>query len=144
MNSKYIIVQSIIYSIICVSCESHEQKVDEAFKNYHVENISEIDSSSIFKDSINTLLKLVNTKKIIKIESPNKFKNDLEEKVKANNLVIIQLKQKHQSSSKKTRKILRLEKVNNQFIIQLQHFEENMKEALNDLNLSIKEYEISK
>ncbi len=142
MNSKQLIIQSIVCGIICIACESHEQNADEAFKNYHVETVSEIDSSSIFKDSINRLLKKVNTKKTIKIDNSNKFKDFLEEKVKANNLLITHLKGLHQSSSKVYRKILKLENINNQFVIQLKDFEENMNKELNDLSLSIKEYEL--
>lgn len=144
MNLKHLITQSIVFGILLVSCESHEQKADEAFKNYHAENILEIDSTSIFKDSINTLLKLVKTKKVIKVESTDKFKNDLEQKVKANNLAIVHLKEQYQSSSKGFRKIIRLEKINNQFVIQLKDFEENMNKELNDVSLSIKECEVLK
>ena len=142
MNSKRLIMQSIVCGILCIACESHEQKADEAFKNYHVEAVSVIDSSSIYKDSIHKILKLVNTKKVPKIDGSNKFKKDLEEKVKVNNLLIAHLKEMHQSGSKVYRKILKLEKINNQFAIQLKDFEENMNKDLNDLSLSISEYEL--
>lgn len=144
MNLKYFIIQSIAFSIICISCESHEQKADEAFKNYKVKNVSEIDSSSIFKDSINTLLKIVNAKKVIKIESSNNFRKDLEKKVKVNNLLITHLKEQHQSTSKEFRKMLRLEETNNLFITKLNDFEENMDKELNDMNISMKRYETKK
>ena len=145
-------MQFITCSIICISCESHEQKTDEAFKYYKSEKILEIDSSNIFKDSINTLLKLINTKIIIKREVFSKFKIDLEENVKVNNLTLTHLKERQLSSSKMFRKIIRLEEINNQFITQLKDydladknnrkdFEDNINKKLNDLNLTIKGYE---
>ena len=119
MNLKYLIVQSIVCGIVFVSCQSHEQKADEAFKNYKAEDVLVIDSSGIFKDSINVLLKIVKTNKVVKIEPVSNFKNDLQEKVKANNVLIKHLKAQYPSSSKVFRKILKLEITNNEFIIQL-------------------------
>ena len=107
MNSKHLFVHTIVCGIICISCESHEQKADETFKRFKVEKNIEIDSSIIFKDSIRTLLKLTDVKKIVKVDARTKYQNNLEIKVKANNFTLKQLKEQHQSSSKVLRKILR-------------------------------------
>lgn len=155
MNSKHLFVHTIVCGIICISCESHEQKADETFKRFKVEKNIEIDSSIIFKDSIRTLLKLTDVKKIVKVDARTKYQNNLEIKVKANNFTLKQLKEQHQSSSKVLRKILRLEETNNKLITQLKdfevadknnriNFEEKINKELKDLDLNIKEYEMLK
>lgn len=55
MTRKYIYIKLTLFALYFVSCESHEQKPDEAFENYQIENILKIESSTIFKDSINIL-----------------------------------------------------------------------------------------
>lgn len=155
MKQKKLYIKSILCAMTLIACESHEQKADEAFKNFKVEKTIDIDSTIIYKDSANLLLKILPNKKGIKIDEGLKYKTDLEVKVKTNVLAINKLKKEYNSNTKAYRKILHLEEANNLFIIQLKNYEETVKkdrklfeekinQELNDMNLSINEYSLSK
>jgi hypothetical protein len=154
MNKKNIYIKIILSAFTLVACESHEQKADEAFKNFKIikeEPIIAIDSTIIYKDSANQLLKTLPSKKTMKLDECLKYKTDLEAKVKANELAIAKLKEDHKSNTKAYRKIVHLEDINKLFLQQLKDYEQTVKndrkafekkisKELNDVNLSIKEY----
>ena len=154
MKLKNLYIKIIFSTIALVACESHEQKADEAFKNFKgikEEKITTIDSTIIFRDSLNQILKTFSVKKIIKIDECIKYKLSLEAKVSANELAILKLKEEHHSNTKVYRKILHLQDVNALFVSQLRDYEATVKkdrkifeskinQEMNDVNLSIKEY----
>ena len=155
MKQKQLYIKSILCALTFAACQSHEQKADEAYKHFKVEKTIDIDSTIIFKDSANQLLKTLPNKKVIKIDEYLKYKNELEAKVKTNDIAIIKLKEEHQSNTKIYRKIQHLGDVNGLLLNQLKEYEETVKnnrkafeekinQELNDVNLSITEYNSSK
>jgi hypothetical protein len=155
MKNKYKYINSAFCLLTFIACESHEQKADVAFKEFKIEKVIDIDSSMIFKDSINGLIKLNEVKKIVKLDLNNKYKNDLEAKVKANEITIAKLKTQYNSNTKVYRKIIRLEEANQLIMTQLKiyeevvkkdrnSFEEKINREMNDIKLNINEYSVLK
>ena len=141
-----------IFSILMISCESHEQKADPYVQSKYRMKIVKDEKSK--KHAKNVSLPKVE-KPISTIGAPNewlKFKLDTESKIGANERKITKLKALPNSSSKELRQLESLEKINNDLRTQLAIFNEevtvkweNFKTSINfDINkINIELEEIS-
>ncbi len=111
-------------SIILVSCESHEQKADDAFEYIRQEKVK--------KDSDLAVIEVVNVEKekskpIIQktqIDEWTKFKNEVEKKIVLNDLQIAELKSSLNASTKFKKRITSLEIENKDLIKKMDEYKE--------------------
>jgi hypothetical protein len=123
------------------SCQSREQKKNEAFESFREEKILLNDSLSIQKDVLSKEKALITNriiKKSIKIETIpkvkilddwTKFKIESEKKITDNESKIKQIKGIPDVSVKLLRKVVKEEKANNNLRNQLSSFNHDEKEA---------------
>jgi hypothetical protein len=147
MNQLSIFYKSIFAIIVLASCESHEQKSDEAFNQFKDEKTATKDSVYVYRDTTATVEKNQPTKKHEKIDEDEKFKKSIENKVHTNELAIKKLKTTPNMNIKTLKKIIHLEEVNNSFINQLNDYDEevkkNRKSFEEKINLEINELEVN-
>lgn len=124
--------------IIFASCESHEQKSNDAFDRFKEEKMTS-------KDCV--VVAIAEPKDILKVESPKinestdewlKFKNETEKKIVLNENKIKRIKQTPEANIKLFRKIVHLEKDNDDLKIQLKKYEEEVKINLERFKEKIK------
>lgn len=123
------------------SCQSREQKKNEAFESFREEKILLNDSLSIQKDVLSKEKAIITDriiKKSIKIETIpkvkimddwTKFKTESEKKITDNESKIKQIKGIPDVSVKLLRKVVKEEKANNNLRNQLSSFNHDEKEA---------------
>jgi len=152
MKTVILFLVCISLSITFVSCESHEQKADEAFNDFRDKKTKTIDSVIVYRDTSKTVITKPD-KKLEKIEECVKFKNDLEEKVKLNDITIKKIKAYQDLNPKSFRKIANLEFVNSQLLKQISDyqeeakknwllFEEKLTKEAKDLDIELKKYKL--
>ena len=135
--------------IVLASCESHEQKVDEAFNEFKNEKMAKKDSVYVYIDTTSAVEKSKTSKKHEKIDEDSKFKKSIENSVHVNELTIKKLKAIPNVSIKTLKKIVHLEEVNNSLFKQLndyeeeaknnrKSFEEKIKQQVNELDVDLK------
>jgi|GEM_PF-2361630 len=127
MNQLPILYKSVIAIVLLASCESHEQKSDEAFNQFKVEKTTIKDSIYVYKDTTTSVEKNQPLKKHEKIDEDVKFRKGLENSVHTNELVIKKLKATPNMNIKILKKIVHLEEVNNNLIKQLNEYDEEAK-----------------
>lgn len=118
---KNIFYKNIVALVLLTSCESHEQKSDEAFIHFKDEKMAIKDSVYIHKDT--TIEKPQPTKKYEKMDEDVKFKKSIENSIHANELIIKKLKATPNMNIKTLKKIVHLEKVNSGFIKELANYD---------------------
>lgn len=124
-NFILIIITSIFLMKTLVSCESHEQKADEAFEAFKEDKSKLKDSNIIIKEVIREPEK--------KNEVPDewtKFRIETEKKIFINEKKITEIKNIPNTDSKLFRKVTSLEKDNNDLRHQLDQYNEEAKEKL--------------
>ena len=89
---KNIFFKSIVAIVLLTSCESHEQKSDEAFIHFKDEKMAKKDSVYVYRDTTTTIEKNIPTKKHEKMYGDVKFKKHIENSVHTNELIIKKLK----------------------------------------------------
>lgn len=124
--------------IIFASCESHEQKSNDAFDRFKEEKMTSKDCVLVTVDAPKEIAKV----EPIKLnECPDewiKFKNETEKKIVLNENRIKKIKQTPAANIKLFKKIVRLEKENADLRIQLKKFEEEVKINFEKFKLEIK------
>ena len=149
MKNISIFYKSIMAIIVLASCESHEQKVDEAFNEFKNEKMAKKDSVYVYIDTTSIVEKSKTFKKHEKIDEDSKFKKSIENSVHINELTIKKLKAIPNVNIKTLKKIVHLEEINNSLIKQLydfdeearnnrKSFEEKIKQQVNELDVDLK------
>ncbi len=152
MKTIILFLAYITLSITFVSCESHEQKADEAFNSFRDNKNKTIDSVIVYRDTSIIVISKPD-KKLEKVEECVKFKNDFEEKVKQNEITIKKIKAYQDLNPKSFRKIANLEFVNSQLLKQISNyqeeakknwllFEEKLTKEAQDLDIELKKYKL--
>lgn len=144
-------IRTILFLIIVVSCRSHEEKGDSAFKDFKEEKLINLNVKNNSIDSSSSVSNLIAYQKLTKLNDALQFKTNLETSVKSNNSRILNLKHKYKLNMLMCTEIKKLEVINNQFIVHFQSYEVNenqrrlmfenkiMKEVAN-MNLTIKRF----
>lgn len=144
-------ISTILFLIIVVSCRSHEEKGDGAFKDFKDEKLINLNVKNNSIDSSSSVSNLIAYQKLTKLNDALQFKTNLETSVKSNNSRILNLKHKYKLNMLMCTEIKKLEVINNQFIVHFQSYEVNenqrrlmfenkiMKEVAN-MNLTIKRF----
>lgn len=127
MNQLSIFYKSVLAIVLLASCESHEQKSDEAFNQFKVEKTTIKDSIYVYRDTTVAVDKNQTPKKHEKIDEDVKFKKSIENSVHTNELVIKKLKATPNMNIKTLKKIVHLEEVNNSLIKQLNDYDKEAK-----------------
>ncbi len=129
-NSILRILSFCFFTAALLSCESHEQKADDAFE--HVK-----EEKKIAKDSFTTKQEIPKetklpepAKKVETLDDWSKFKMDLEKKILTNETNVKTLKELPGASSKTLRKVSNLEQENNELRNQLEQYTEDAKVRL--------------
>lgn len=144
-------ISTILFLIMVVSCRSHEEKGDGAFKDFKDEKLINLNVKNNSIDSSSSVSNLRAYQKLTKLNDALQFKTNLETFVKSNNTLILNLKNKYKLNAARQSEIMQLELINNQFIVHFQSYEVNeskrrlifekkiMKEVAN-MNLTIKRF----
>lgn len=101
------------------SCESHEQKSDDAFEKVKNQKMKQSDSAVIMKEEPVT--------KVENLDEWTKFKIEIGKKISSNESKIRELKSNPKSSAKLVRKAANLEEDNNALRRQMDEYNEEMK-----------------
>lgn len=124
--------------ILLASCESHEQKSNDAFDRFKEEKRISKDCVLVTVDAPKEITKV----EPIKLnECPDewiKFKNETEKKIVLNENRIKKIKQTPAANIKLFKKIVHLEKENNNLKIQLMKYEEEVKNNFENFKQKIK------
>jgi hypothetical protein len=134
---KSIIINGLLSFTLFCSCESHEQKADDAFENFKEDKMN-------IKDTI-IIEKLISTSenKTEKINEYEKFKKEIEKKIISNENKIKLIKLTPQPNSKLFKRVLSLENENKNLKIQFDQYQEELKKNFetfkNKLNLDVNE-----
>ena len=121
MKLKYftIIITACLSIMALVSCESHEQKADEAFESFKEEKMNSKDSIIIYKDTA--------SKKSENTDEWSKFKIETEKKIASNEKMIRDIRNIQNASASLLKKIAGIEKENNDFKRQMDEYKEDIK-----------------
>jgi len=131
-------VTACFFIMILASCESHEQKVDDAFERVKEEKKTIKDSTLISKALVEEPKKaeqIVN--KIDTSDDWTKFKKEVEKKILANQNSIKALKSLPDANSRLLKKIAGLEKDNNDLRNQMDEYNEDMKVRLEKFKVQV-------
>ena len=128
MNTNFISIVAKAYflAMILISCESHEQKVDDAFNHIKEEKMLKNDSNVISKALFQEKIK---TKPVIKNDQDEwvKFKIETEDKILKNEAKIKEIKSIPDMGMGLNRKVAHLEKDNNDLRMEMDEFKEETK-----------------
>jgi hypothetical protein len=129
MNIKSIskIATKFLPILILFSCESHEQKADDAFESYKTKKIESIDTVYIHKEISDESIKKKSVIKNDNIDEYSKFKVELEKKIIINETLIKKIKNEPTSKSKNYKKASSLEKENIELRNQLIKYKDELK-----------------
>lgn len=131
MNSNFTsrLVTACFSLMILASCESHEQKADDAFERVKEEKMEPQpkDSNVTSKEIIQTSKKITTIKKIENLDEWSKFKAETEKKILVNENQIKEIKDTPSLNAKSLRKVTRLEKENNDLRKQMDEYREEAK-----------------
>ncbi|MEK6614486.1 MAG: hypothetical protein AABZ32_00010 [Bacteroidota bacterium] len=144
-----IIISGFFSALILTSCESHEQKADDAFENYKNEKMKLNDSDIIANALVQESNKTEFVKKNENVDDWTKFKIATEKKIRLNENKIKEIKVIPNENSKLLSKVERLEKNNNDLRsqmdqyneeakIKLEKFKESINQDVNDINVELK------
>lgn len=137
VNSKSSIVKICLALLTLASCESHEQKADEAFNHFKEEKTVSNDSNLndlVIKEEIK---KIAIVKKNENLDDWTKFKMKMEKKMFMNENLIKQIKDMPDQSSKFYRKVTSLEKDNINLNKKMDKYKEEMKANFDKFQLDI-------
>lgn len=135
MNTNFtsMIITGCFSAMILVSCESHEQKADDAFERVKEEKMMSKDSNSISKEIIQEpkfVTKNASLNGEVGQENPDewaKFKMETENKILANENKIKEIKGIPNTNAKLLKKVTFLEKDNNDLRRQMNEYSKEMK-----------------
>jgi len=116
-------ITATLFLIIVVSCRSHEEKGDGAFKDFKEDKLVSLNTKNNFIDSTIVKSNLRAYQKLTRLNDDLQFKTDLETTVKSNNSRILNLKHKYKLNMLMCTEIKKLEVINNQFIVHFQSYE---------------------
>ena len=118
----YFIIATLFLSIV-ISCRSHEEKGDGAFKDFKEDKLVSLNAKSNFIDSTIVNSNLLAYQKLSKLNEEMQFKTDLETIIKSNNSLILNLKHRYKLNKSIQKKIIQLEIKNNRLITKFQSYE---------------------
>lgn len=141
--------------IILVSCESQEQKPNEAFDQFKVEKMMSKDCVLTHVDTFQPLKTSLPLKTNESLDEWSRFKSEIENKISLNENKIKKLKQTPDADIKLFKKIVRFEKENDELKIQLNEYEKEVKEnlekfkekvdlKLSDITIQLKDISVNK
>lgn len=137
---KSIIINSLLSFTLFCSCESHEQKADDAFENFKEDKMN-LKDTIIIEKLVPSTENQIN--KIEKLSEFEKFKKEIEKKVLANENKIKTIKLTPNPNSKLFKRVLSLENDNknlkNQFDLYQEELKKNFETFKNKLNLDVNE-----
>lgn len=139
---------------ILTSCQSHEQKIDDAFEIVKQEKLISKDS---VLDSVEIILetkKIEQVKIIDNVDDWSKFKTETEKKIITNEKKIKELKSIPNTDSKLLKKITNLEKDNNDLRkkmnvykeeqkVQWENFKTMMNHDVNEIDIELKDISLN-
>ena len=156
MNTNFMIgLASAFLSIsLLPSCDSHEQKPDDAFEIVKEEKKQLLDSDSLAVVLIKDEKKLIQEKNNDKQDEWLKFKNEIENKIVINERKIKQIKSTPNTNAKLLVKVAHLEQDNNDLRSQMDEYKEEeklkwekfqakMKLDVSDINNELKDISVT-
>lgn len=126
-NFMSVSIKTCLVIIIFASCESHEQRSNDAFDRFKEEKMTAKDCVLITPDEPKEIIKAVPLKLNESPDEWTKFKNETEKKIVLNENKIKKIKQTPEANIKLFKKIVHLEKENDDLKIQLKKYEEEVK-----------------
>lgn len=148
------IIASCFCAILIASCESREQKADDAFDRVKQAKEESAGQGVLVTEISKQPTASVTIKKIEKPDEWTAFRGETEKKVAANDTLIKAIKSNPNSSSKMLKKLANLEKDNNDLRKQLDEYREevkvkwetfkaNMNEQANEIEVELKDIRIN-
>jgi len=140
------------YLFILVSCESHEQKADDAFDIVKAEKLRIKDTIVIENKIPETSTKVFSVKEI---ESDwSKFKNEIEKKIFLNENIIKEIKSNPNVNAKLLKKVTSLEQDNNELRKKMDQYKEEVEvmwenfkteinHSVNDIGIELKDITVN-
>jgi uncharacterized protein YlzI (FlbEa/FlbD family) len=156
MKINFISISTKIFLLITlISCESREQKSNEAFDQFKEEKMMSKDCVLTNLDTFQQTKTLLPLKINESLDEWKNFKNEIENKILLNENKIKKLKQTPDADIKLFKKIVRLEKDNDDLKKQLSEYEKEVKEnlekfkekvevELSDIGVQLKDISINK
>ncbi len=130
-NFTSIMISCCFFLIIFVSCESPEQKTDDAFEHVKEEKMIAKDSFNADNETTKMVTKLAAKVEVVtkneSVDEWKKFKLDTEKRILMNENKIKEIKGIPDSNPKLYRKVTTLEKNNNDLRRQMDEYNEEMK-----------------
>jgi hypothetical protein len=126
---KYIpmILVGCLSVLVLTSCNPHVQKVDDAFDRIKKERMLTADSNFVSKEIIEESLKTVPVKKVETLDEWTKFKQETENKIRINETKIKEIKGLHDANASMLKKVVGLEKDNNDLRKKMDKYNEEVK-----------------
>jgi hypothetical protein len=126
-NFILIIIISYLSAALFSSCESREQNTDDAFEIIKEEKMLSNDSNYVLKAMLQEPVKTKLSKNIEKPDEWTAFNIEIENKILNNEKKIIEMKKKSNSNSNLLRKVINIEKTNNDLRNQMNDYKEEVK-----------------
>ncbi|MFI5148826.1 MAG: hypothetical protein ACHQRM_03770 [Bacteroidia bacterium] len=141
-------IASVCFAIHCLcSCQSKEQKSDDAFEQVKEQKREIVDSVLQSRQTSSQVKPAEIAKKPDVADAWTRFRGDMEGKIQSNEAKIKALKGSKETSTKAFRRIVRLEKANNDFRKQMDDYAKDEKTRQEKFRVSlaadVKEIEVS-
>jgi hypothetical protein len=149
------IIATCLMGLILLSCESHEQKADDAYEQVKEEKFNSKSTITEPGTSQAPIKKKVTVTKVANPDEWVKFKQEIELKIQINEIKIKKFKSIPWVNSKTQRKVIDMEKENNDLRVQMKEFKEEAEDnwkkfkaktilKVNDISTELMNVEISK
>ncbi len=119
------------------SCESHEQKADDAFDIVKQERMFPKDSIHAKEEIIEEAKKTEVVKKKENQDEWTKFRTDMEKRIALNEIKIKEIKNTPNATSKLLKKVANLEKDNNDLREEMEEYYQDMKAKWENFKLKL-------
>jgi len=141
MVKTYIIriINYSLLSIVLVSCASHEQKSDGAFKEFKENKATGGDSVVIVKEVTPQPMKVDTLVKTVKLDDWKKFESEIEKKILMNEVRIKEMRNVANGDAKWNRRVSRLEEENNELRTLCNEFPEEARVRREKVKTTIRE-----
>lgn len=129
LKTKFIIriTTTCLIAIFMSSCESRQQKPDDAFERVKQVRMMSTDSSFVSEEIIQESMKTEPVKKSEIQDEWTKYKNEMEKKIRANENKIKEIKGLPDVNDALLRKVTVLEKTNNDLRVKMDEYKEEVK-----------------
>lgn len=139
-------VKAFILLIILGSCQPQEQKSSDAFDRFKEDKMTKKDCVLIMAEEPKIIAKAEPLKATESQDEWMKFKNEIEKKILLNENRIKKIKQTPEADVKLFKKVIHLEKENEELKIQLTEYEEevklNLKKFKEKINFQVKDIDV--